>query len=167
MRMRLGAVNPYLNDPQWLAFAKQNVGYAASQGCVFDYLNNVECCLGTAKGGPDRAKTIVAEGASAIADAARNCGQYQTAASIPAATPATPVTTVQIHQLSPSAPQPPVPRITAQNLARPLPDIGKALAPVPLPCSAWSQLNGWISDHPVIATAILVGTAVFFARKHG
>jgi len=157
-------VNPYLNDPQWLAFAKQNVSYAASQGCVFDYINNVECCLGTAGGGSDRAKVIVAQGQSAIADAGRNCGKYQT---IPAAAPALPVTTVQIHQLSPSAPKPPIPRLTPQNLARPLPDIGKALAPIPLPCSAWSQLNGWISDHPVIATAVLVGTAVFFARNHG
>lgn len=165
----MGAVNPYLNDPQWLAFAKQNVGYAASQGCVFDYINNVECCLGTAGGGSDRAKSIVAQGSEAIADAARNCGKYQTVATatIPSVTPSTPVTTVQIHQLSPNAPKPPIPRITAQNLARPLPDIGKALEPLPMPCSAWTQLNGWISDHPVIATAVLVGTAVFFARKHG
>jgi hypothetical protein len=164
MRIGVGDVNPYLSDPQWLAAAKSNVAFAASQGCVFDYVHNIECCLGTEAGGPARARAILAQGPAAIADAVNNCSKYQTQTSFAAPGPEPSVTASEIHQLSPRAPQPLVPRITPQNLTRPLPDITQALRPVQRSCPAWNQLNGWISDHPVIATAFLVGTAVFLVR---
>lgn len=166
MRIGMGAVNPYLTDPVWLAAAKSNVAFAASQGCVFDYVHNVECCLGSAGGGPDRAHAILAQGEQAISDAVNNCGKYQTVPSAPA--PSMPVVASQIHLISPPAGRPMIPRITAQNLTRPLPDITQTLRPIAPSCSAWNQVNGWISDHPVIATAMLVGTAVFMlGRKYG
>jgi len=154
----MGAVNPYLTDPVWLAAAKSNVQFAASQGCVFDYIHNVECCLGSEGGGPDRARAILAQGDQAISDAVNNCGKYQT---VPA--PSAPVAVAQIHLLKPSVGRPMIPRITPQNLTVPLPDITKTLRPLTPVCSNWANLNGWISAHPVIATAMLVGAAVFIS----
>ena len=60
--------------------------------------------------------------------------------------------------------------LTPQNVVQPLPDITRALEPVPIPtskCSLWCDLNAAIAEHPVMAIAILIGTAYVIGSRRG
>lgn len=71
----------------------------------------------------------------------------------------------QVPAAAPSLPPPPPPQIpvlTPANIVQPIPDITETVAPhaYPVPsCSLWCVLNGAITDHPLIAVALLVGVA--------
>lgn len=67
--------------------------------------------------------------------------------------------------IPPSTLQLGIQRLTPQSLARPLPDIVAAFAPQAPSCSNWDLVNGWINSNPLIATAALVGLALFVIRK--
>jgi hypothetical protein len=60
------------------------------------------------------------------------------------------------------------PMLTPQNIVAPLPDITRALQPMPTPvhCSDWDQLNMSIANYPLIAAGIL-GLAFFVFWKGG
>ena len=152
-RVSLGQTNPYLSDPSWLAFAQQNVPFAASQGCVFDYVTNTECCgVGVAQ-----AQQIIQGPQSQITQYAQTCPPANTQ---PSATPPSAQGPPQVFPPSSTQGNPPVRRLTPQNIARPLPDITAVLEPMQPECSGWQQLNGWINDNPAIAAVGLV--AVYF-----
>lgn len=57
---------------------------------------------------------------------------------------------------------PAAPPLSAADVAPPLPDIARTLAPIPkaAPCSLWCDLNGAIRDNPVTAILILLGVAM-------
>ena len=85
-------------------------------------------------------------------------GCQTTTSSIPAPVPR--VTQSQIANQ-------PVTRLTPQTLVPRLPNIVSALAPAPPApnCTAWEELNGAISEHPVIAMAILAGLYLLLKNK--
>ena len=55
--------------------------------------------------------------------------------------------------------------LTPENVAQPLPDITTALAPGPVACSQWAQLNGMITDNPIVAVVALSALFVFLYPK--
>lgn len=100
------------------------------------------------------------------------CGPYQQACvfQAPAAkatmnAAVTPAVQAAVQSTAPSyAPA----RLTPQNIVQAMPDITLALAPVPVQsCDAWLEVNGWISDNPLLAAAILAGTFVIAWRQSG
>jgi hypothetical protein len=57
------------------------------------------------------------------------------------------------------------PQLTAENLVRPIPAITNSLRAVPLPnLSPWCDFNAMISEHPVIASGVLIGLFVLFSK---
>lgn len=84
--------------------------------------------------------------------------------------PSTTIANTNVSKAVAAAVPPSVPaRLTPQSIVNPLPDISLTLAPVPVAtCSDWQGLNGWIADHPLLATGILAGAFILAYRgKHG
>lgn len=77
--------------------------------------------------------------------------QY-TAQMLAAAPPPTPPPIVAAPPIS----LPPLPALTPQNIVQPFPNITAAIAPQPVACSTWEQLNGWIAQNPIVAVVLLL-----------
>lgn len=76
-----------------------------------------------------------------------------------AAPPSPAIQNAQVTQAVVAAMPPGKPaNLTPKTIVQPMPDITAALSPIPVQqCSLWESVNGWISDNPLLAAALLVG----------